>query len=141
MAESVGARELLVPGDGYQRRLRNVVEEMAIATGLKPPRIFLLERDDAINAFAAGWEQNDSVIAVTRGALERLDRDELQGVLAHEFGHVLNGDARLNMRLIGYVWGLQLLFLLGRDLVDTTRGQRTALVLMGLGLMAVGSLG
>lgn len=143
VAKTVGAREMLVPGDGAQRRLRNIVQEMAIATGLKPPRIFLLDRDDAINAFAAGWEQNDSVIAVTRGALERLDRDELQGVVAHEFGHILNGDARLNMRLIGYVWGLQLLFLLGRDLFDLTdgRGRRTAFVLMGLGLMAVGSLG
>ncbi len=143
VAERVGAREMLVPSDGYQRRLRNVVEEMAIATGLKAPRIFLLERDDAINAFAAGWEQNDSVIAVTRGALQRLDRDELQGVVAHEFSHILNGDARLNMRLIGYVWGLQLLFLLGRDMFDATdaRGRRTVLVLMGLGLMAVGSLG
>lgn len=143
VAEMVGARELLVPSDGYQRRLRNVVDEMAIATGLKPPRIFLLERDDAINAFAAGWEQNDSVIAVTRGALQRLDRDELQGVVAHEFSHILQGDARLNMRLIGYVWGLQLLFLLGRDLFDATdaRGRRTAFVLMGLGLMGVGSIG
>ncbi len=143
VAQMVGGRELLVPRDGHEQRLRNVVEEMAIASGLKVPRIFVLDRDDAINAFAAGWEQNDSVVAVTRGALQRLSRDELQGVVAHEFSHILQGDARLNMRLIGHVWGLQLLFLLGRDLFGATdaRGRRTGFVLMGLGLMVVGSIG
>lgn len=143
VAQMVGARELLVPGDGYEQRLRNVVEEMAIASGLKTPRMFVLDRDQGINAFAAGWEQNDSVVAVTRGALERLNRDELQGVVAHEFSHILHGDMRLNMRLIGHVWGLQLLFLLGRDLFGATdaRGRRTAFVFMGLGLMVVGSIG
>lgn len=143
VARMVGGRELLAPRDGHERRLRNVVEEMAIASGLKPPRIFVLDRDDGINAFAAGWEQNDSVVAVTRGALQRLSRDELQGVVAHEFSHILQGDARLNMRLIGYVWGLQLLFLLGRDLFDITdaNGRRTAFVPLGLALMAVGSIG
>ncbi len=143
VAQLVGARELLVPRDEHEQRLRNVVHEMAIASGLKAPRMFVLDRDDGINAFAAGWEQNDSVVAVTRGALERLDRDELQGVVAHEFSHILHGDARLNMRLIGHVWGLQLLYLLGRDLFGATdaRGRRTAFVLLGLGLMAVGSIG
>jgi Zn-dependent protease with chaperone function len=143
VAQMVGARELLVPQGAHEQRLRNVVQEMAIASGLKAPRIFVLDRDDGINAFAAGWEQNDSVVAVTRGALVRLNRDELQGVVAHEFSHILHGDARLNMRLIGHVWGLQLLYLLGRDLFDATdaHGRRTAFVLMGLGLMAVGSIG
>jgi Zn-dependent protease with chaperone function len=143
VAEMVGGRELLVPRAGHEQRLRNIVEEMAIASGLKVPRIFVLRRDDSINAFAAGWEQNDSVVAVTRGALERLNRDELQGVVAHEFSHILNGDARLNMRLIGHVWGLQLLFMLGRDLFEATdaRGRRTVFVLMGLGVMTVGSIG
>ncbi len=143
VAQMVGGRELLVAGDERERRLRNTVEEIAIASGLRAPRIFVLPRDDSINAFAAGWEQQDSVIAVTRGALERLTRDELQGVVAHEFSHILHGDARLNMRLIGHVWGLQLLFMLGRDLFDMTdaRGRRSAFVLLGLGLMAVGSIG
>jgi Zn-dependent protease with chaperone function len=143
VAQMVGGREVLVPSDGLEQRLRNTVQEMAIASGLKPPRVFLLPRDDSINAFAAGWEQHDSVIAVTRGALERLTRDELQGVVAHEFSHILHGDARLNMRLIGHVWGLQLLFMLGRDLFDMTdaRGRRSVFVLLGLGLMAVGSIG
>jgi len=143
VAQMVGGHELLVPADALQRRLRNIVEEIAIASGLRPPRIFLLPRDDSINAFAAGWEQQDSVVAVTQGALERLSRDELQGVVAHEFSHILNGDARLNMRLIGHVWGLQLLFMLGRDLFDMTdaRGRRSVFVLLGLGLMGVGSIG
>ncbi|MEP6971095.1 MAG: M48 family metalloprotease, partial [Betaproteobacteria bacterium] len=143
VAQMVGGRELLVPGDERERRLRNTVEEIAIASGLRAPRIFVLPRDDSINAFAAGWEQQDSVIAVTRGALDRLTRDELQGVVAHEFSHILQGDTRLNMRLIGYVWGLQLLFMLGRDLFDMTdaRGRRSAFVLLGLGLMGVGSIG
>ena len=94
VATMVGGRELLRPADAQERRFRNVVDEMAIASGLKPPRIFVLDREDAINAFAAGWEQQDSVVAVTRGALERLTRDELQGVVAHEFSHILHGDTR-----------------------------------------------
>ena len=143
VAQMVGAGEVLVPGDALERRLRNIVQEMSIASGLKSPRTFVLQRDDSINAFAAGWEQHDSVIAVTRGAMERLTRDELQGVVAHEFGHILHGDARLNMRLIGHVWGLQLLFMLGRDLFDMTdaRGRRTVFILLGLALMGVGSIG
>lgn len=143
VAQLVGAREMLVPRDGHEQRLRNVVAEMAIASGLATPRIFVLDRDEAINAFAAGWEQADSVVAVTRGALERLSRDELQGVVAHELSHILHGDARLNMRLIGHVWGLQLLYMLGRDLFDATdtHGRRSMFVLLGLGLMAVGSIG
>jgi Zn-dependent protease with chaperone function len=143
VAQMVGGRELLVPADTLERRLRNIVEEIAIASGLRPPRIFVLPRDDSINAFAAGWEQQDSVVAVTRGALERLSRAELQGVVAHEFSHILNGDARLNMRLIGHVWGLQLLFMLGRDLYDMTdaHGRRSVFVLLGLGLMGAGSIG
>ncbi len=143
VAQMVGGCEVLVPGDGLEQRLRNIVQEMAIASGLKPPRVFVLPRDDSINAFAAGWEQHDSVIAVTRGAIERLTRDELQGVVAHEFSHILHGDARLNMRLIGHVWGLQLLFMLGRDLFDMTdaRGRRSVFVLLGLALMGVGSIG
>jgi hypothetical protein len=83
------------------RRLRNVVEEIAIASGVPVPKIYVLEHEAAINAFAAGYSPSDAVIAVTRGALDRLNRDELQGVIAHEFSHVLNGDMRLNIRLDG----------------------------------------
>lgn len=143
VAQLLGGRELQDPRNAPERRLRNVVDEMAIASGLKSPRVFLLERDDAINAFAAGWEQQDSVVAVTRGALERLTRDELQGVLAHEFGHILNGDTRLNMRLIGYVFGLQMIFNFGHSLTlpRDADGRRTVAVLPGLALMAAGFLG
>ena len=111
----IGGHEVATPGTPGERRLRNVVDEMAIATGLKSPRVFVLDREQAINALAAGWEPQDSVIAVTRGALDRLTRAELQGVVAHEFAHILNGDTRLNMRLIGMVFGLQMVFNLGRS--------------------------
>lgn len=95
--------------DLQERRLQNVVEEMALAAGIACPNIYLLDREDSINAFAAGYHQNEAVIGVTRGTLERLNRDELQGVVAHEFSHILNGDMRLNMRLIAVLYGIQLL--------------------------------
>ena len=82
--------------DPLRRRLRNVVEEMAIASSVSVPEIFVLEKESGINAFAAGYTTGDAVIAVTRGTLELLERDELQGVIAHEFSHILNGDMRLN---------------------------------------------
>lgn len=142
VATQVGGVELVHPNTLAQKRLLNIVHEMAIASGLKVPRVFVLHREDAINAFAAGWEQQDSVVAVTRGALERLTRDELQGVVAHEFGHILNGDTRLNMRLIGYVYGLQMIFNLGRTLASTNDigERRGAGFLIGIALMAVGSI-
>lgn len=143
VATMVGGREILGPANLGEKRLRNVVDEMAIASGLKPPRIFVLDREDAINAFAAGWEQHDSVVAVTRGALERLTRDELQGVVAHEFSHILHGDTRLNMRLIGYVYGLQLIFNYGRSMFDMTDAhhRRSFSMVPGLALMTAGSAG
>lgn len=143
VATLVGGREILRPANLTEQRFRNVVDEMAIASGLKTPRIFVLDREDAINAFAAGWEQQDSVVAVTRGALERLTRDELQGVVAHEFSHILHGDTRLNMRLIGYVYGLQLIFNYGRAQFDVTdaHNRRGIGVVPGLALMAAGSAG
>ena len=91
------------------RRLRNVVEEIAIASGVPVPKIYVLEHEAAINAFAAGYSPSDAVVAVTRGALDRLNRDELQGVIAHEFSHILNGDMRLNIRLIGVLFGILML--------------------------------
>ncbi|MCI0518256.1 MAG: M48 family metalloprotease, partial [Woeseiaceae bacterium] len=83
--------------DPLRRRLRNVVEEMAIASGVPVPEIYVLEAEPGINAFAAGFAPGDAAVAVTRGTLESLDRDELQGVIAHEFSHILNGDMRLNI--------------------------------------------
>jgi Zn-dependent protease with chaperone function len=103
--------------DPGARRLVNVAEEMAIAAGLPVPALYLLPGEDGINAFAAGLAPDQAVVAVTRGALERLTRDELQGVVAHEYSHVLNGDARLNVRLLSAVGGITAVAALGRVLV------------------------
>jgi Zn-dependent protease with chaperone function len=103
------------------RRLRNVVEEIAIASGVPVPRLYVLERESAINAFAAGYSPADAVVAVTRGALDRLNRDELQGVIAHEFSHILNGDMRLNIRLIGVLFGILMISLIGRKILEHGR--------------------
>src|SRR5690606_14542038 len=87
--------------DPDERRLLNVVEEMAIASGAPMPEVYLLEQESGLNAFAAGHNPSNAAIAVTRGALVTLNRAELQGVIAHEFSHILNGDMRLNLRLMG----------------------------------------
>ncbi|KRA17946.1 M48 family metallopeptidase [Lysobacter sp. Root604] len=104
------------------RRLRNVVEEIAIASGVPVPKLYVLEHEAAINAFAAGYSPSDAVVAVTRGALDRLNRDELQGVIAHEFSHILNGDMRLNIRLIGVLFGILMLAIIGRKILEGGRG-------------------
>jgi len=139
--------------DPLRRRLRNVVEEMALASGIPVPDIFVLEQESGINAFAAGFAPEDAVIAVTRGALENLDRDELQGVVAHEFSHILNGDMRLNIRLMGPLFGILALGMLGRTILRHLRfarirsssrssaGSVTALLVVGVGLSAVGAIG
>ncbi len=104
-------------GDLLRKRLINVVEEMAIASGLPMPEVYVLEHEPAINAFASGLTPGDAAITVTRGALERLNRAELQGVVGHEFSHILNGDMRLNQRLIGLCFGILVLSLVGRWLL------------------------
>ena len=91
------------------RRLRNVVEEIAIASGVPVPEIYVLEHEAAINASPPATRRPTPSIAVTRGALDRLNRDELQGVIAHEFSHILNGDMRLNIRLMGVLFGILML--------------------------------
>ncbi len=144
----------LVPADvqdPLRRRLRNVVEEISIASGVPVPEIFVLEQENGINAFAAGYAPGDAAIAVTRGALEILDRDELQGVIAHEFSHVLNGDMRLNIRLMGVLFGILVLGLIGRMIVrgghhariaSSRRDRGTPVVLVvGLGLVVLGGIG
>ncbi len=147
VAELAGARPAQPSGNDEharrEQRFVNVVQEMAIASGHRPaPQAWVLPRDDAINALAAGWQGEDAVVVVTRGALERLTRAELQGVVAHEFSHIVHGDTRLNMRLVGLVWGLQMIWGLGLSLWSTDeQGRRGAGALFGLGLMAVGSLG
>jgi Zn-dependent protease with chaperone function len=132
--------------DPQLRRLRNVVEEIAIAAAVPVPAIFVLENEAGINAFAAGYSPNDAAIAVTRGALERLNRDELQGVIAHEFSHILNGDMRLNIQLIGVLFGILVLGIAGRKILYHTRGSRDsknvgAILAVGLVLMIVGYVG
>ena len=132
--------------DPLRRRLRNVVEEMAIASGVPVPEIYVLEQESGINAFAAGYTQSDAAVAVTRGALELLDRNELQGVIAHEFSHILNGDMRLNIRLMGILFGIMALAIIGRFVlrgarhVDDGRAAVIALAL-GFGLVTLGGIG
>ncbi|MFT4198122.1 MAG: M48 family metalloprotease, partial [Pseudoxanthomonas sp.] len=126
------------------RRLRNVVEEMAIASGVPVPRIFVLEQESGINAFAAGWAPADAAVAVSRGALERLNRDELQGVVAHEFGHALNGDMRLNVQLMGLLFGILMPTLAARKILRHGRFSArngAPLRLAALALLAVGAIG
>ncbi len=145
VATSLGG--VLVPPETREprlRRLRNVVEEIAIASGVPVPQIYVLEHEGGINAFAAGYAPTDAAVAVTRGALEKLSRDELQGVIAHEFSHVLNGDMRLNIRLMGLVFGLLVIYVIGREIVERTpRGGKRGptLATVGFGLMAAGGLG
>ena len=128
------------------RRLRNVVEEIAIASGVPVPKIYVLEQETAINAFAAGYSPSDAVIAVTRGALDRLNRDELQGVIAHEFSHILNGDMRLNIRLMGILFGILMLAIIGRKVLQfggrgrDSRGA-AAILMAALVAMIVGYIG
>lgn len=137
--------------DPLRRRLRNVVEEMAIASGVPVPEIYVLEEETGINAFAAGYTPSDAVVAVTRGTLELLDRDELQGVIAHEFSHILNGDMKLNIRLMGVLFGIMSLGLIGRLIVRggyhaglaSSRRSRGApvVLIIGLGLVILGGIG
>jgi Zn-dependent protease with chaperone function len=146
----VVARELggtLVPGeprDRQLRRLRNVVEEISIASGVPVPEIYVLEQEAGINAFAAGWSPADAAVAVTRGALDRLSRDELQGVIAHEFSHVLNGDMRLNIRLMGVLFGILVIGIAAREFLLRARGggkDGAALLVIALAVMIIGWVG
>ena len=114
VAELVGAVEVNYSTTHVlERKYINVVEEMAIASGVPVPAIYIMGDESNINAFAAGYSVDDAAVAVTRGCIERLDRDELQGVVAHEFSHILNGDMRLNIRLIGVLAGILFLDLIG----------------------------
>jgi Zn-dependent protease with chaperone function len=119
VAEELGGREITnSTQDPMERRLLNVVEEMAIASGITMPRVFVLDGERGMNAFAAGFSSKDAAIAVTRGLLEVVKRDELQAVIGHEFSHVLNGDMRLNIWLVGVLHGIFALTILGRVLIE-----------------------
>ncbi len=146
VANMAGGR-LVDPGtrDLLERRLVNVVEEMAIASGIPVPRVYVLDNESTINAFAAGNSVNDAVVAVTRGTITRLSRDELQGVIGHEFSHILNGDMRLNLRLIGVLFGLLMIAMFGRFLMEMGRGSRekaaAPMLLAGIALWIIGYIG
>jgi len=152
VAEMLGGR--LVPqstNDLQQRQLLNVVEEMSIAAGMPIPKVYLLE-ENSINAFAAGQSPANAVIGVTRGALTQLSREELQGVIAHEFSHIFNGDMRLNIRLIGVLHGILLVGMIGYFILRSLRfagrsrskkgGNGIVVILaLGIGLMVIGYAG
>jgi heat shock protein HtpX len=142
LAEQLGARPAQPSGDLDEQRFCNIVDEMAIASNVKRPLAMVIARDQGINAFATGWDEDDAVVAVTQGALDHLTREELQGLVAHEFSHIGEGDTRLNMRLIGMVFGLEMLYRMGQALFEPdTRDRRMAAALIGLAIMAAGWLG
>jgi Zn-dependent protease with chaperone function len=139
IAEMSGGQQVLPSTrDSQERLLLNVVEEMALACGLPAPTAYILKQEHSINAFAAGNDSLDSVIAVTQGTLDSLSREELQGVVAHEMGHIRNGDTKLNIRLLGLAFGFTCINYLGRELFQSRRNQSAVL---GALLYFVGLLG
>ncbi|MBC2716011.1 MAG: M48 family metallopeptidase [Desulfobacteraceae bacterium] len=145
IAESLGGR-LVNPStsDLEEKKLINVVEEMALAAGTPVPLAYVLDREKGINAFAAGYSPNDAVVAVTDGCLRRLTRDELQGVVAHEFSHVLNGDMRLNIRLIGMISGIMIIASIGNIILRSgsrSRKNGMPILLIGLSFIVIGYIG
>lgn len=150
VAETMGGRLIQRDtSDLLERRLLNVVDEMAIASGISVPKAFVMDDEPGINAFAAGKRPSEAVIAVTRGCLEKLTRDELQGVVGHEFSHIFNGDMRLNLRLMGVLHGILVIALIGRALMyvrTTTRRKgdakaQMAMISFGLALFVIGYIG
>ena len=147
VAQMVGARRVAPDTtEPLERRLRNVVEEMAIASGVRVPEVYVMDGERGINAFAAGWDVSGAVVAVTRGTLETLTRDELQGVVAHEFSHILNGDMRLNIRMIGVLAGIVFIGSIGEFVMRSTRGSSNrksagSFFLAGLAIFLVGYIG
>jgi len=143
-----GSRLPAASREPLNRRLLNVVEEMAIASGLPVPPVFLLQQP-GINAFAAGFTPSDAVIGITQGAVELLNRDQLQGVIAHEFSHILNGDSAMKMRMMGLLYGITLVSDTGIALLtmkrsvrySRDRGTHPALIVIGLLLFVVGTVG
>ncbi|NER78209.1 MAG: M48 family metalloprotease [Leptolyngbya sp. SIO1D8] len=156
VAKSLGGRQVIPQTrDPQEQQLLNVVAEMALASGTPIPTVYLLSQEIGINAFAAGYSPDDAVIGVTQGCLKQLTRDELQGVIAHEFSHILNGDMRLNLKLIGVLHGLLFVHILGRGLLrtgwevsifdflggDDDDSGRGGLLLVGLMMAIIGSIG
>jgi len=153
VAEAMGGRQILQNTDQpREKKILNIVEEMAIASGLPVPAVFMLD-SAAINAFAAGHNHHDAIIGVTQGCVDLLDREQLQGVIAHEFSHILHGDMSLNMRLVGVLHGILAISLIGRLLLHTGRPRHrrfnsrrsndkgSGIALIGLGLLIIGYIG
>ncbi len=143
IAESMGGRLIRSSTENLQeKRLMNVVEEMAIASGMPVPLVYILDDEPVINAFAAGLTTSDAVIGVTKGTVDSLTRDELQGVIAHEYSHILNGDMALNIQLISMLHGILILGIIGYYIVRSTRHSRSkdsgGFVIFGLGLIVIG---
>lgn len=141
VAEALGGRPVLnEQATAEDRRLLNVVEEMALASGTPVPAVYVLESEAGINAFAAGYSIDDAVIAVTRGALHQLTRDELQAVVAHEFSHIANRDMRLNIQLMGTIFGILVIGVTGRILLRSMGGSsgrnKGAAVILAIGLVS-----
>jgi Zn-dependent protease with chaperone function len=146
VARMVGARRIeATTRDPLERRLLNIVEEMAIAAGVRVPAVYVMDGERGINAFAAGWDISNSIVAVTRGTLEILSRDELQGVIGHEFSHIVNGDMRLNIRMIGVLAGILFIGSIGLFLMRSSRdsdGKSSwQLYIAGLALFVIGYIG
>jgi len=148
IARMVGARRVAPDTrDPLERRLLNVVEEMAIASGVRVPRVHVMDDEQGINAFAAGYDISNTVVAVTRGTLESLNRDELQGVIGHEFSHVLNGDMSLNLRMMGVLGGIVFIGAVGEFLMRSagrsrdSKGGAGGLFAIGLALFLIGYVG
>jgi len=153
IAESVGGRPIdPKTSDLAERRLLDVVEEMAIAAGVPVPAVYVLDDEEGINAFAAGLTTHDAVVTVTRGTLDKLTRDELQGVIGHEFSHILNGDMRLNLKLAAIIFGILVIGLTGHGILRgmfygrvRTRGKGgggiAVILAVGLALMIIGYIG
>jgi len=146
VARMVGARRIeATTRDPLERRLLNIVDEMAIAAGVRVPGVYIMDGERGINAFAAGWDISNSVVTVTRGTLEILSRDELQGVIGHEFSHIVNGDMRLNIRMIGVLAGILFIGSIGHFLMRSSRdsdGKSSwQIYIAGLALFVVGYIG
>ena len=153
VAESVGGTLVTADTrDPEERKLLNVVEEMSIASGVPMPLVYVLDQEEGINAFAAGYTVNDAAVAVTRGGLRTLNRAELQGVMAHEFSHILNGDMRISIRLIAAVAGIEAIAGIGRWLLSSSlysgmafRSRRkengAPIMLIGIAMLIIGAAG
>jgi Zn-dependent protease with chaperone function/uncharacterized tellurite resistance protein B-like protein len=145
VAESMGGRLVNSnTSEPNERKLLNVVEEMAIASGVPMPQVYVLDNEEGINAFAAGHTTGDAAVGVTRSCITKLSRDELQGVIGHEFSHILNGDMRLNIQLMGVLFGILCLATIGRILLYVRSGSsrdKNPLPIIGIALLIIGSIG